>query len=197
MTLPATLHVMLDLETLGTKPGCVIRSIGAVAFDPAAEILGAAFYANLDRASCAAAGLTVDPDTEAWWARQSPQARARLEPDQRPLGEALDGFDAFWRQANALQIWGHGASFDAPILEAAYRALGRRTPWSYANCRDTRTLYELADVAPDRADGLHHDALDDAKTQARAVQAGWRKLRPPPAAALQSAPQSATLEDPA
>ena len=29
-----TKHVMLDLETWGTRPGCDIRSIGAVVFDP-------------------------------------------------------------------------------------------------------------------------------------------------------------------
>jgi hypothetical protein len=173
-----TLHIMLDLETLGTKPGAVIRSIGAVAFDPRALTLGAPFYANVDRASCEAIGLLVDPDTEAWWAKQSPEARARLETDPLPIGEAISRFEVFWREAEGRQIWGHGASFDAPILEAAFRALGRRTPWPFSACRDTRTLYEMAGVEPDRTDGLHHDALADAMSQAKAVQAGWRKLLP-------------------
>lgn len=34
------LHVMIDLETWGTKPGCDIRSIGAVVFDPLTGMLG-------------------------------------------------------------------------------------------------------------------------------------------------------------
>lgn len=178
-----TQHIMVDLETLGTKPGAVIRSIGAVAFDPAALTLGQTFYINIDRVSCEAIGLTVDPDTVAWWAKQSAEARARLETDPVTIAEALDRFTAFWREADGHQIWGHGASFDAPILEAAYRALGRRTPWPFSACRDTRTLYEMAGVAPDRAAGLHHDALDDAKAQAVAVQQGWRKLLPEQAAA--------------
>ena len=32
-----TTHIMLDLETWGKRPGCDIRSIGAVVFDPVAS----------------------------------------------------------------------------------------------------------------------------------------------------------------
>lgn len=34
-----TTHIMLDLETWGKRPGCDIRSIGAVVFDPVAGII--------------------------------------------------------------------------------------------------------------------------------------------------------------
>lgn len=33
------IHIMLDLETWGTRPGCDIRSIGACVFDPVAGII--------------------------------------------------------------------------------------------------------------------------------------------------------------
>lgn len=36
-----TTHIMLDLETWGTRPGCDIRSIGACVFDPVAGITAA------------------------------------------------------------------------------------------------------------------------------------------------------------
>lgn len=35
-----TIHIMLDLETWGTEPGCDIRSIGACVFDPLTGIVG-------------------------------------------------------------------------------------------------------------------------------------------------------------
>lgn len=35
-----TTHIMLDLETWGKRPGCDIRSIGAVVFDPIAGTVG-------------------------------------------------------------------------------------------------------------------------------------------------------------
>ena len=41
-------HIMVDLETWGTAPGCDIRSIGAVVFDPVAGTLGATFYVNVE-----------------------------------------------------------------------------------------------------------------------------------------------------
>lgn len=44
-------NVMLDLETFGTQPGSVIRSIGAVVFDPFSDKLGKEFYVNMWRTS--------------------------------------------------------------------------------------------------------------------------------------------------
>ena len=56
-------NVMLDLETLGRTYGSVIRSVGAVVFDPYSDRMGEKFYRNVDRKSCEDVGLKVDPDT--------------------------------------------------------------------------------------------------------------------------------------
>lgn len=169
-------HIMLDLETLGTAPGSVIRSIGAVVFNPLTGQLGEEFYRNIDLASCLAVGLTVDPATEAWWAKRSAEARARLEIDPRPLDQVLDAFGAFCDRAGGVRLWGHGGNFDEPLLSAAYRAAGLRTPWMYWDGRCTRTIYDAAGVKPDRAVGVHHDALVDARNQAVAVHAAYVRL---------------------
>lgn len=42
-----TVSVMLDLETWGTRPGCDIRSIGAVVFDPVSDELAALAQADI------------------------------------------------------------------------------------------------------------------------------------------------------
>ena len=169
-------HVMLDLETLGTAPGCVVLSIGAVVFDPVAAELGAEFSTKISRSNCEVSGLKVDPRTEQWWAGQSDAARAAAFGSYTMLREALADFDAFWAKVGGTHLWGHGASFDAPVLEAAYRAVGWAAPWKYNATRCTRTLYELAHVEPDRTVGTHHNALDDAKAQALAAIAAMRKL---------------------
>lgn len=169
-------HIMLDLETLGTAPGSVIRSIGAVAFDPDAGRIGDAFYANVDRASCEASGLTVDPQTVAWWERQGAEAQAALNHDPRPIGEALDAFTAWWRAQDGAFLWGQGSDFDVALLAEAYRRAGRRTPWPYHAARDTRTVYQLAGVEPDRTGLTHHHALDDARAQAGAICRAWPRL---------------------
>lgn len=171
-------HCMLDLETWGTRPGCAIRSIGAVVFDPWQSGTEAEFYANIEPSSCASAGLAIDPGTAEWWEGQSPEARAHLRDARLPLHEALAQFSSFWRMNNTTFVWGHGATFDPPILEAAFVAAGIDVPWKFWNIRDTRTLFDLARVSLKdfpRA-GTHHNALDDAKHQALAVQAAYKKL---------------------
>lgn len=186
--------VMLDLETLGTRPGCVIRSIGAVLFDPHTDALGPEFYVNVDRNSCELLGLTVDASTEAWWKRQSLAAQAALLKDPVPLADALWSFSAWWQTNGGERIWSHGANFDQPIMEAAYVAVGMQAPWSFWNSRCTRTLYDIAGVDTRKmsAGEVKHNALDDARIQARAVhmclqrlgQAAPRAVAPVPAAPL-------------
>lgn len=173
--------IMLDLETLGTSPGCVIRSIGAVAFDPADDQVGPSLYVIIDRASCEAAGLTVDPATEAWWNAQSAEARAEFETKGVELDTALDLFDAFYRAHAPIdlkvdRLWCNGPSFDEVILAAAYRALNRKPPWRYNAARDCRTVYDLNGLKLQHASGTFHKADDDAREQALLVQQAYRLM---------------------
>ena len=179
-----------DLETFGKAPGCVIRSLGAVAFDrrdstiePATGGYLGYFYAVIDRASCEAVGLIVDPGTEAWW-NEPEQALANAallaEPGQ-PLPEVLDDFDEWYRlwapvADKADCLWSNGPSFDEAILAAAYAACGREPPWRYNAGRDCRTIYDLAGVKLTHTSGVHHHALDDAREQALLIQRAYRKL---------------------
>lgn len=178
-------HLMLDLETLGTRPGCVIRSIGAVYFDFDGRPLGPTYYANIDTDSCLAVGLTIDPRVEAWWGEQSPEARAALDYDKVPIRDALDGFSLFVEdngETDLLSLWSHGASFDIPITEAAMVRTGSPMPWKFQNNRDTRTMIWLAEqlghtVEPS-APALRHHALDDAKARAFQMMQLRRRFGP-------------------
>ena len=69
-------RIMVDLETLGTAPGSVILSIGAVRFDVEKGLLDE-FYVNIDVESSQRLGLTIDGDTVMWWLKQSDAARAK------------------------------------------------------------------------------------------------------------------------
>lgn len=171
------IHCMLDLETLGVRPGCAIRSIGAVMFDLNGRI-GDTFSVNVTRASCEAAGLHVDPNTEKWWAEQSEAARLALDIDQIPLDRAIVGFFRWFADKGAEKVWSHGATFDIPIVEAAAYVVKQRAPWKFWNARDTRTLYEICDFDVrdmNRASG-QHEALADAKFQVACVAAALQKL---------------------
>lgn len=163
-------HLMCDIETCGTRPGSVILSIGAVAFDYAKQALGPEFYIAINRASSRAAGLTEDAATIAWWNRQSAEAKkvfAEAETSQHTLKDALQLFTAYVRQFGPhVRLWGCGSSFDGVLISAAYHAIRMQPPWKYVNDRCYRTLKNLLPHIPMERSGVHHDALADAKSQA-------------------------------
>lgn len=164
--------IMVDMETLGSRPGCAILSIGAVAFDLKARTLGAEFHTLVSTASCRELGLREERGTREWWNRQSSDARAVLDQaasSEISLEEALDRLDAFCRAhggAPRVRIWGNGADFDNAILADIYARLGRTPPWRFWNSRCFRTYKSLVPGLEPKREGVHHDALDDARHQA-------------------------------
>lgn len=154
-------HIMVDLETADNVPTSAIVSIGAVAF--AGPRKGEKFYTAVDLQSSITAGLTLSTDTMLWWAKQSPEARAVFDDPMRvPLVQALRGFAEF--VPAGAKVWGNGASFDNAILSTAYRLCGLPLPWKFWDDRCYRTV---AAHLPRRVQqGTHHNALDDAISQA-------------------------------
>lgn len=171
--------VMIDLETMGTRAGCAIVSIGAVDFDLDTGKIKKRFYSTIRLQTSLDAGLFVESDTVAWWLTQNEAARKEIAEAKTSLLNALNQFSNFLGDfsEHCATVWSHGASFDIPVLEAAYAALRMRLPWSYSNVRDTRTIFDLAGVRPDRSKGTKHIALDDAVAQAEAVAKAYKKLR--------------------
>lgn len=173
-------HVMLDIETLGITPGCAIVSIGACAFDIANGVKER-FYQTIRPDP----RFRIDGSTVYWWMAQSEEARKVFD-----MGTSVDITTALHRfnewcsglQPDPLYIWCHGATFDAPILSKAYEIVTEghntdmRAPFSFYNIRDTRTIYHLSGIYPDRTKGVHHNALDDAVAQAEAVIESYMKL---------------------
>jgi hypothetical protein len=172
--------LMLDLETMGTRAGCQIVSIGAVTFDSTRIGSKAYFVCKLGNQKIDY-GLKVDQATETWWALQSEAARAVFrDPAALDLKTALVQFQVWYSQhmRHGVRIWSHGASFDPPILEHALRACGMVPPWSYHNLRDTRTLFDLAGIDIRRyRKANHHNAEADCLAQIAAVQDALRILQ--------------------
>jgi hypothetical protein len=168
-------NTMVDLETLGTVPGCVILSIGAVAFDPMTGQMDEGFYTVIHRPTCTEAFLTVDPATEAWWRNQGAEARVVLEQSQDkkcavPLRAGLamlnDYLNKHGGKRNA-RLWGNGADFDNAILSCAYDAVNMKPGWEFWNNRCYRTLKNLAPATKLLREGTYHNALDDARSQVK------------------------------
>lgn len=170
-------HLMLDLETLGTSPGCSVFALGAVYFDPESGQLGPSYYSVISRHSCKIRGLREEPATMDFWQEQSGLSRAELlkaDASHAPtLGTVLEEFATFMQTsihpADHIRVWGNGAGFDQPILGYIYRKRAMDIPWHFAGERCFRTLKNLhPGLEPARpADKPLHHALYDTEHQAR------------------------------
>lgn len=170
-------HVMLDLETWGVRPGCALRSIGAVEFD-LEGMVGQTFYANIDDESCLQAGLTIDPATREWWSKQSAEVQQALIAGKEPLSVVVESFHRWFQEKGALYVWSQGGNFDEPLWAAAAKAVNSALPWKFWNTRCTRTAYHLANFDPPSMprQGQHHNALDDAVFQVHCIQESFRLI---------------------
>lgn len=165
------IDVMIDTETMGTGPDGALMSIGAVFFDESSGQMGAEFYRNIHLATAVAAGAEMDASTVLWWLSQSEEARMALRMSAEPIGEVLPAFADWLRRHGPgdadLRVWGNSPAFDCVKIERAMGRLGIATPWKFWNERCYRTVRERApSVELDERQGLHN-ALEDAKYQAR------------------------------
>ncbi|HCQ4456514.1 TPA: 3'-5' exoribonuclease [Escherichia coli] len=177
-------HLMIDLETMGKNPDAPIISIGAIFFDPQTGDMGPEFSKTIDLET---AGGVIDRDTIKWWLKQSREAHSAIMTDEIPLDDALLQLREFIDENSGeffVQVWGNGANFDNTILRRSYERQGIPCPWRYYNDRDVRTIVELGKAIDFDArtaipfEGERHNALDDARYQAKYVSAIWQKLIP-------------------
>lgn len=166
-------HVMVDLETLGVKSGCVIVSIGAVEFDFENGATNKTFYEHINIQSCLDVGLFVNGETLVWWLQQPDRSRLELCKNNKPLQDVLNLFTNFLKNVDTnmknIQIWGNGSSFDLGILASAYSACKLPTPWMFWNERDVRTLvYLYPDIKINTPFvGTQHNPVDDCVHQVK------------------------------
>jgi DNA polymerase III epsilon subunit-like protein len=166
------INVMIDLETLSTRPDAAIVSIGAVKFSFDEKKIVDSFLINVDATDCKRHGMAIEKSTIDWWKAQPKEVREAWMKDPVPLEEAIDKFNA-WYGNKSLPTWSHGASFDIPILEYIHRkVLNKFTIWNYWDVYCCRTIINLSeyDIKTLRdQNGSHHNALEDAKVQATAI----------------------------
>jgi len=165
-------HVMIDLETLSTRPTAAILSIGAVQFDPYSGKFGEKFYTTILTESCKTAGLSINQDTVNWWCGQGESAQKVLHDcmdfqTSPTLSESLSDLSKFVKDNHLKYPWSCGAGFDIPILSNAYAVTKQQIPWDFWNARCYRTMKALFRVDEDKFEGTAHNALDDAIHQAK------------------------------
>jgi hypothetical protein len=190
-----TLHIMIDLETLGTDPATApIIQIAAVPFRldedgpadrprPFSEQVRA--VTNAHPPHC----RRVSFDTVAWWAETNPGLLVKLlkDPAAMSLSGALGNLSIWFTAIHERVegVWANGATFDISMLEAAYRDEGMLCPWDFRAVRDVRTMAMIAHdhdvcwtggtITHYEATGQKHDAQVDCLRQIRLVQQTWQR----------------------
>lgn len=181
-------HVMLDLETMGREPWCVVLGIGACA---ALEVNGGfiklevrEFSERIGRGKDKLKGIPLieEPETLAWWEnlRKTPEGAATYNLYNRSGGtttrHAIQKF-SHWlnhvREASAdfchtpvdLFIYGNSASVDLKILERVYKLAGVTLPWNYREEMCFRTIANLYPWLRTYRETCTHNALSDAQDQ--------------------------------
>lgn len=166
------MDLMLDIETLSTRPNAVILSVGAVKFDPFSERIDVndGLDIRIDVDEQTAMGRHVQEETLVWWGSQPKEVqeaafgedgRATVENFCRQLNKIMVGAD---------QIWCQGPAFDMVIIEDLYRSVGKPTPWQFWQVRDSRTLFGVFGDPRSKNRAGAHNALMDCVYQAIGVQ---------------------------
>ena len=163
---------MIDIEGLATGPETTILTIAAQGFDPFGKgYYDQQYYARITLES--QPNRSIEQGTIDWWATQpEAQAEAFMEEGRIDLDQALDSLGKLIWHSNF--IWMNGPTYDATILEHAYKSYGKSLPWQYYKVRDARTVYSLWPDCP-RPPTSHH-ALEDCRRQIDMLQATLKHL---------------------
>ena len=174
------MHVMIDIETLGTRPDAMITQIGAVLFEPISggKILNGKGFNEYVLIQDGAG--SIDNGAVAFWFQEASVAKMgkALAETASPLPDVLKRFVEWPTEVHGLTweaiqgVWANPSDFDLPILKSAFSRCNADVPWDRRATRDARTLFSLVGGKPeiDWTGFTAHDALDDAVGQAMQVQ---------------------------
>ena len=170
--------VMVDIETLGITPDCIILTVGGVKFNPNDEIEPRDRKLwRLDIEEQRNKGRTEDQTAIDFWNKQEPHVReeAFSDKDRISVDSFLNDFNT-WIDG-ATQVWAQGVTFDIVILKDLYDQCGVKPNWSDFRVMDSRTLFKLLKEDPRKQMEFDaHDAAEDSYYQAIGVQRAYKEL---------------------
>jgi len=190
-------HLMLDLETMGTKADAPIVSAGLCWFDlePGGGSVGASTLFRMSLETAMGTGRKLDGSTVEWWLQQSEPARmALLTGGEECLsvhqfcmcikewctfpGDSDKGVDL-----GRVGLWSKGPTFDVLLLKGLFEEVSVEWPFKFWNEFDVRTAllagrdFRMPGLARLGTPDVAHDAQKDAEHQAAQVVEVWKGLR--------------------
>jgi hypothetical protein len=168
------MDVMIDIETLSTKPEAVVLSVGAVKFNMHDEPVEKIHW-RLSIDEQTEADRDISDDTLEWWSKQALAVRAEVFSEDNRIS-----VPEFFKELNRYvtgcdKIWCQGPQFDLVIIENLYRQFEHHWSWQYWQVMDSRTLFQVMKHFnfEDPRKGVQqdlHNAAEDAYWQAIGVQ---------------------------
>lgn len=165
--------MMMDLETLSTNTNAVILQVGWVFFDrnsPGRKMFSRGWYPDIEEQQ--AMGFQIDISTLEWWMQEhAEEYRVQQHANRLPADQIAYEMRSIWESAgnDGTQVWAKGTHFDFPIYRKLFPEL-----WHFRFIHDLRTLKlagEMRRIDVETHNHRPHDAVADAETQAKEVQA--------------------------
>jgi hypothetical protein len=165
-------HILLDIEALGLRPGSAIIEIGAVEFIPETGFLGEQFEMLINPTP----PFTADLATLEWHRQKETWPRPFGE-DGEAISTALAMFNHWLSELGEIEaFWAWGATYDFPLLTAAYDFAGCQPPWKYYQQRCARTIWQTAFGVDRKHEPRPHRAIEDAVAGATDLIAALQAL---------------------
>jgi 3' exoribonuclease, RNase T-like len=156
------MELMLDQETVGVKPGCVILQTAAVFFDENMNYESYNSYISLDNSM--KNGFKPEASAMKFWMKQKKEIADRVWGGSDMLNQTLIELTEFISTRPQTRVWSRGSHFDFPILEYAYEKFFLPIPWHFRKVRDLRSLMDFFNVEQEVNEEAH-DALADCNSQ--------------------------------
>lgn len=167
--------IMIDLETVDTKPSAGILSVSAVPFDiESGRTYHLPYYDMLDIHKQIDCGRSMSLDTMLWWTKQNEKARKEAFSGFKKLHHSLADLRLFIKEkcSDEVRVWANSPSFDLAILKNAIESqkdfYEADSFWEYWQERDVRTYIDFhrEDIANLHIETTHlpdQDCLDQIK----------------------------------
>ena len=177
------LDIMVDLETASTKENAAILSWAMVPFDRFGKRWGFEnFYKTVNLTSCFMAGMDIEKDTQKWWEKQDPEARAAVMKSEGENILSVTNAAYCWlstlAEKNDLYMWCRGIDFDLPKMEWCFRKFVEKSsgdegfPYKFSHKMDVRTVLKFMDIDQSQFEfeGIKHHSVDDCNHDIKMIQ---------------------------
>lgn len=178
---------MLDIETLGRGPGCVVTSVAITPFHMNGTMIfpNKVFKCKLSISDQLIKGFTLEPETHEWWMQQDPKVResefSGITSPERFCDMLIDYINLVVAQFKTYRIWASAPKLDFGCMFSLFTATKRAWPIIFSSERCMRTYREMTKtlypsfVLPKGAP--NHCAEDDTNLQIKQIQACYTRLK--------------------